>query len=269
MADGTGRLVVIATPIGNLEDLTYRAARMLSEVNSLACEDTRHTKIIYDKYDLPRPATVFSYHEHNEDRAAARILGLLAAGQTVGLASNAGYPGISDPGYVAVSRAIEAGYPIEVIPGASAVPTALIASGLPTSSFTFLGFPPRKSGKRQHFLEADRDRPHTLILYEAPTRVSALLADALIALGDRKAAVCVELTKMFEDTTRGYLSDLIPLFEGKTIKGEVVVVIAGKNKKFVRGEEETKGRRIVEHLRGRGDVPLTTDEIMAMTRGEE
>lgn len=236
MADDGGRLVVIATPIGNLEDLTYRAARMLGAVDALACEDTRHTKIIYDRYDLPRPALIFSYHEHNEDRAAGRILSLLAEGKTVGLASNAGYPGISDPGYVAISRAIEAGYAVEVIPGASAVPTALLASGLPTSSFTFLGFPPRKSGKRQHFLEAERDRPHTLILYEAPTRVAALLQDAHIALGDRRAAVCVELTKIFEETTRGYLTDLIPQFEGKTIKGEVVVVIAGDNRKFARDE---------------------------------
>ncbi len=175
----TGKLVVIATPIGNLEDLTFRAKRVLGEVDALACEDTRHTRIILERYEIPRAKTVFSYHEHNEHRAAERILGLLDAGLTVGLCSNAGYPGISDPGYVIVSRAVERGFRVEVIPGASAVPTALLASGLPTSSFTFKGFPPRKPGKRLHFLEAERDMPHTLISLRSAHRVGALLQAAL------------------------------------------------------------------------------------------
>lgn len=238
MEQEPGKLLVIATPIGNLEDLTFRAKRLLGEVDALACEDTRHTRILLERYEIPRAKTVFSYHEHNEHRAAERILGLLAAGCTVGVCSNAGYPGISDPGYVIVSRAVECGYRVEVIPGASAVPTALLVSGLPTSSFTFKGFPPRKPGKRSTFLEAERDLPHTLILYEAPSRVGALLQAAFTVLGNRRAAVCIELTKMFEAVHRGYLADLAREFAEAHIKGEVVVVIAGNNPKFAAPEDE-------------------------------
>lgn len=233
-----GTLLVIATPIGNLEDLTFRAKRLLGEVDALACEDTRHTRIIYERYEIPRPKTLFSYHEHNEPQAAERILGLLATGQTVGLCSNAGYPGISDPGYVIISRAIEQGYRVEVIPGASALPVALLASGLSTASFTFKGFPPRKSGKRRSFLEIERDLPHTQIYYESPHRVGALLATALEVFGDRRAAVGIELTKVFEEVHHGFLSELTASFAEKKIKGEVVVVIAGSNPKFARQDED-------------------------------
>lgn len=242
MEHATGKLMVIATPIGNLEDLTFRAKRVLSEVDALACEDTRHTRIILERYEIPRPRIIFSYHEHNEPRAAERILGLLEEGLTVGLCSNAGYPGISDPGYVIVSRTVEREFPLEVIPGASAVPTALLASGLPTSSFTFKGFPPRKPGKQRSFLEMERELPHTLILYEAPQRVGKLLQAALEVLGNRQAAVCIELTKMFEHVKRGYLAELVQEFADTKIKGEVVVVIAGNNPKFTaRDDEEEEG----------------------------
>lgn len=232
MATGTGRLVIIATPIGNLEDLTYRAARLLGEVDALACEDTRHTRIILDRYQIRKPEIMFSYHEYNEDRAANRILGLLEEGLLVGVCSNAGCPGVSDPGYLAVSRAVERGFAVEALPGASAVLTALLASGLPTSSFTFKGFPPKKPGRRRAFLEMERDLPHTLILYEAPHRVLPLLQTALEVLGDRMTAVCIELTKMFEDVRHGHLSEIIGALTGVKIKGEVVVVIAGNNPKF-------------------------------------
>lgn len=236
-----GKLLIIATPIGNLEDLTLRARRVLGEVEALACEDTRHTRILLDRYDIPRPRLLFSYHEHNEDRAAQRILGLLASGQNVGLCSNAGYPGISDPGYVVISQAVSRGFAIEVMPGASAVPTALLSSGLPTSSFTFKGFPPRKTGRRRAFLEAERDLPHTLVFYESPNRLGALLQTALEVLGDRQAAVCIELTKMFEDVRRGLLSDLVKEFEETQVKGEVAVVIAGNNPKFARDPDAVDG----------------------------
>ena len=243
---GLGKLLVIATPIGNLEDLTLRAKRILSEVDALACEDTRHTRILLARYDIPRPKLLFSYHEHNEDRAAQRILGLLASGQNVGLCSNAGYPGISDPGYVVISQAVSRGFAVEVIPGASAVPTALLSSGLPTSSFTFKGFPPRKAGRRRTFLEAERDLPHTLVFYESPNRLGALLQAALEVLGDRQAAVCIELTKMFEDVRRGPLSTLAREFEDAKVKGEVAVVIAGNNPKFAQDPDgsDDNGRRV-------------------------
>ena len=229
-----GSLSVIATPIGNLEDITLRALRVLGEVDALACEDTRRTRAIYEHYGLARPRSIFSYHRHNEAVAGARILALLARGAAVGLVSNAGYPCISDPGHLVVRQAIEAGHRVEVIPGASAVPSALIASGLPTGGYLFLGFPPRRAGRLQAELAAAADRPHTLVLFEAPARVAALLAAAAAALGDRRAAVCIELTKRFEQVHRGYLTDLIAQVERIDLRGEVCVVIAGNDRRLLR-----------------------------------
>jgi 16S rRNA (cytidine1402-2'-O)-methyltransferase len=233
-----GTLYLIATPIGNLEDLTYRAARVLAELDALACEDTRMTRRIYDRHQISSPKTIFSYHEHNEEQAGKRILGLLREGLAVGLCTDGGFPGISDPGYRIVSAAVEAGYRIEVIPGASAVPVALIASALPSSSYTFKGFPPRKTGARKRFLEMDQALPHTLVIFESPFRVAAMLEDALAVYGNRRAAVCVELTKKFEDVQRGFLQDLIQVFRDKKIRGEVTVVIAGNNPKFTAAASE-------------------------------
>lgn len=229
-----GTLYLIATPIGNLEDITLRALRLLSEVDALACEDTRMTKRIFERHGLERPAQIFPYHEHNEARASQGIVKLLDEGKSVGVCSDGGLPSVSDPGFRVVRDALAAGHNVEVLPGPSAVTTALLASGLPTHSFTYKGFPPRKPGPRKHFLEADGTAEHTLILFESPHRAGALLRDALEVLGDREAAVCVELTKKFEHVERGYLSDLVPQFAGRTIKGEVTVVIAGNHPKFMR-----------------------------------
>ncbi len=226
------KLYVIATPIGNLEDLTLRAIRILGAVDALGCEDTRRTRILFEKQGIRSPRTVFSYREANEASAGARILGFLGEGLSVGICSDAGYPGISDAGYRAISAAIEAGFEVEVIPGASAVEPALLSSGLPTSSFTFKGFPPRKPGARRRYLAMESQLPHTLVLYESPFRLGSLLADALEVLGDRRAAVCIELTKQFERITRGSLSELAARFKGQPPKGEVTVVIAGNNPKF-------------------------------------
>ena len=228
-------LYVIATPIGNLEDVTLRALRVLGEVDALACEDTRQTPKILAKHGVERPAVVFSYHEHNEERAGRRILELLDEGKSVGLCTNAGYPGVSDPGYRVVSWALERGHAVEVVPGAGAVPVALLASGLSTSSYTFRGFPPKKPGRRKQFLSDDADRPHTQVFFESPHRLGKCLADALEVLGDRRAAVCIELTKKFERVHRGYLSDLAAEFADGKVKGEITVVIAGSNPKFQRG----------------------------------
>ena len=227
-----GTLILIATPIGNLEDLTHRAERVLREVDALACEDTRRTRILLHHYDIPKPRTLLSYHEHNEKIAGNRILRLLDDGLSVGLVSDGGYPGISDPGYRIVNAVIDAGHSIEVLPGPSAPPMALLMSGLPPSSYTFMGFPPRKSGARQRFLEAESVKPHSLILFESPHRIEALLRDALAVLGDRKAAVCFEMTKKFQRIHRGVLSALIEEIEGAPKKGEVTVVIAGMNRKL-------------------------------------
>jgi len=234
-------LFVIGTPIGNLEDLTLRAVRVLGEVDALACEDTRRTRRIFARHNVPSPRLIFCYHEHNEERASRKIVELLAEGLTVGLCTNAGMPGISDPGYDAVSQAIQAGFRVEVIPGPSAVATALVASGLPASSYVFKGFAPRKPGPRKRFLEAERDLPHTLVLFESPHRVGKLLADALEVLGDRQACVCIELTKLFEQTDRGYLGELAVRYRDAEVKGEVTVIIAGNHPKFIRANEPEAG----------------------------
>ena len=231
------RLYIIATPIGNLEDVSLRSLRILSEIEVLACEDTRVTRKLLSRHEIPYPRTCFSCHEHNEERVLNRIIGFLNGGVDVALCSDGGYPSISDPGYRVVSEAIKTGHDIDVIPGASAVPVALVASGLPTSSYIFKGFPPRKTGARCRFLEQDKDLEHTLIIFESPYRVGKLLADAYKVLGDRKAAVCLELTKKFESVHRDYLSDLATEFAERKVKGEVVVVIASANPKFTRSSE--------------------------------
>ncbi|MBP8128673.1 MAG: 16S rRNA (cytidine(1402)-2'-O)-methyltransferase [Candidatus Hydrogenedentes bacterium] len=229
-----GTLYVIATPIGNLEDLSFRAVRVLGEVGAVACEDTRVTPRLFERYDIPRPRTWFSCHEHNEEHAAKRILGLLDAGVAVALCSEGGCPGISDPGYRVISASIEAGHEIVAVPGPSAVHVALLVSGLPTSSYTFKGFPPRKPGARARFLEMERDSPHTLVFFESPFRLAALLGAAHEILGDRCAAVCVELTKKFEQARRGYLSDLQKWYDTHEVKGETTLVVAGRHPKFER-----------------------------------
>ena len=233
-------LYLIATPIGNLEDLSHRAARVLGELEALACEDTRRTRILLQRYHIPKPRILFSYHEHNENQAARRLLGLLETGAAVGLVTNAGYPGISDPGYRVISQAIARGFRVEVIPGPGAVEAALVLSGLPGASFVFKGFAPRTTTKRRKFLQMDKDLPHTLVFFESPRRVRALLADALEVLGNRRAAVCIEITKMFEQVERGYLADLGDSFRERTIKGEVTVVIASNNPKFIEAEQGRK-----------------------------
>jgi len=230
-----GTLYVLATPIGNLEDLTHRAERLLKELEVLACEDTRHSRILLERYGVARPRTLLAYHEHNERAAAARILAFLEAGTSVGLLSNAGCPAISDPGYVVLRLAADAGHRIEVIPGPSAVVQALLLSGLPASTFTFKGFPPRKAGPLRRFLAMEAGLPHTLLVFESPHRLGALLQAACEVLGDRRAAVCVEMTKKFEDVRRGWLTELATHFASHPVRGEATVVIAGDNPKFRRG----------------------------------
>lgn len=237
-------LYLIATPIGNLEDLTHRAARILRETPVIACEDTRKTRVLLGRYAIPRPRKLISYREHNEERAAHGIVKLLDEGADVALCSDAGYPGISDPGYRVASLAREAGHRVEVIPGAGAVETALLASGLPSASFTFKGFPPRKPGPRRRFLEMDAALPHTLVFFESPLRTALLLRDALAVYGDRRAAVCIELTKKFEEIRPGWLSELAAALDGEKIRGEVTLVVAGAHPKFTRpapGESAAPG----------------------------
>lgn len=218
-------LYLIATPIGNLSDITLRALETLRQVDVVASEDTRKTGLLLKHFDIKKPQ--LSFHEHNEAQAGQRIIALLQEGKSVAVVSNAGTPGVADPGFTLVRQAVELDLPVTMIPGPSAVIMALVLSGLPSHSFTFRGFPPRKSGKRQRFLAIDRDSPHTLIFYESPHRLKALLADALVVYGDRPVALANELTKLFENVQRGRLSELIALLENEEPRGEYVVVIGG------------------------------------------
>jgi 16S rRNA (cytidine1402-2'-O)-methyltransferase len=224
-------LRIVATPIGNLGDLTPRAREALAAADLIACEDTRRTWALLSACGIPRPE-MLSYRQGNEDRAGERLAAAVQAGRNVVLCSDGGYPGISDPGYRLIRRAVAAGLPLEVLPGASAVEVALVRSGLPTSSFTFKGFPPRRPGARLRFFAEEREAPHTLIFFESPFRVADALRTAREALGNREAAVCVELTKRFERVVRGPLSALETEFADRPARGEVTVVIAGANPKF-------------------------------------
>jgi 16S rRNA (cytidine1402-2'-O)-methyltransferase len=218
-------LYLVATPIGNLGDITLRAIETFRKVDVVASEDTRKTGLLLKHLDIQKPQ--ISFHEYNEQRSGAKILALLEQGQDVALVTNAGTPGVSDPGYTLVRRAIDSGIPVTMIPGPSAFVMALILSGLPVHSFTFRGFPPHKAGPRRKFLEVDQASPHTLIYYESPYRLKEFLQDALMVFGDRRAALANDLTKMFEAVQRATLSELVGLYENAEPRGEYTVVIAG------------------------------------------
>ena len=232
-------LHVIATPIGNLADLSPRALEAFKGAALIACEDTRRTWQLLTHFGIPRPEMI-SYRQGNEERITERIVTDVKAGKEVALCSDGGYPGISDPGYRLIRTCAKEGVPYEVIPGASAVNVALLMSGLSTSSFTFRGFPPRGPGALRNWFAEDAEKEHTLICYESPFRIAATLEAALDALGDREAAVCIELTKLHERVSRGYLSDLVCEFKDAKVKGEVALVIAGNNPKFRRNEKLAK-----------------------------
>jgi 16S rRNA (cytidine1402-2'-O)-methyltransferase len=216
-------LYVVATPIGNLEDITLRAVRLLKEVKLIAAEDTRKTRRLLSAYDIKTPTT--SYHEHNKLTKLDYILSQLEK-DDVALVSDAGMPGISDPGYELISAVNRRNIPIVPIPGPSVIVTAMVVSGLPTDSFCYLGFLPHKSGERRRLLEARAAEKSTLVLFESPHRIQESLLDMLEVLGDRKAAVCRELTKIHEEVFRGTLSQAVEHF--KSPRGEFTLVIAGQ-----------------------------------------
>jgi len=229
-----GTLFVVGTPIGNLEDLSLRAARILREADLIAAEDTRSAKTLLAHVDVLAPATVnaqrriISYFEGNEAEREDAIHAALAAGRKVAVISEAGMPGISDPGARAIAAAVAAGARVEVIPGPNAALAALVASGLPTDRFTFLGFPPRESGARRELFGTLRNERATLIFYEAPDRVAATLADLAAALGgDRRASLGRELTKLHEEHVRGTLDELAARYADAPPRGECTLVVAG------------------------------------------
>jgi 16S rRNA (cytidine1402-2'-O)-methyltransferase len=218
-------LYLVATPIGNLGDITLRALEVLRAVDFVASEDTRKTGLLLKHFEIKKPQ--ISFHEYNEQKALPKILDLLASGKQVALVTNAGSPAVSDPGFILVRSAVEAGHLITAIPGPTALITALILSGLPVHSFTFRGFPPRKPNARKRFFEVDLASPHTLIFYESPYRLVACLRDALAVYGNRRAAIANDLTKMFEEVFRGTLEECIAHLEGGDLRGEYTLVIAG------------------------------------------
>lgn len=221
-------LYLVATPIGNLGDITLRALDILRSVDIIASEDTRKTGILLKHFGISKPQLAF--HEHNEDRAGARIMSLLADGKSVALVSEAGTPGISDPGYSIVRRAIAEGETVSMAPGPAAVIMAVVLSGLPVHSFTYRGFAPHKGGPRRRFLQVDAGSPHTLVFYESPYRIEAFLQDALDVFGDRPAALAHELTKLHESMVRGTLAELLTSVQQAKPRGEYVVVIAGASR---------------------------------------
>jgi 16S rRNA (cytidine1402-2'-O)-methyltransferase len=231
-------LYLVATPIGNLKDITYRAVEILGQTQVLACEDTRVTRKIFERYSLPKPRVMFSCNEHNERHAVSSIVHYLDEGSDVAFCSDAGCPGISDPGYLLVQAARKAGHKVEVIPGPSATISALVVSGLPSHSFTFLGFPPRKESQRKRFFERVARSEDTLVFFESPYRIGGFLKNAFEVFGDRQAAVVVEQTKKFEEVSPGWLSDLAARFENKKVRGEITVVIAGDVEKLTRPKDD-------------------------------
>jgi len=217
-------LYIIATPIGNLEDMTYRAVRILGEVDLVAAEDTRHSLKLLTHFGISKPLT--SYFDHNQQLKGERILHALRQGKSVALISDAGTPCISDPGYQLVRDAVAEGISVVPLPGACAAITALSASGMPTDTFTFAGFPPSRQGKRRTFLTGMSVLPGTLILYEAPHRLIDTLTDIRELLGERQVIVARELTKMFEECIRGSVSEVITAVSQGVVRGEVVLLIA-------------------------------------------
>ncbi len=215
-------LYVVATPIGNLEDITLRALRVLREVSLIAAEDTRTTRKLLSHYGIK--ARLTSYHEHNKSVKIPYILEALRHGD-VALVSEAGTPAVSDPGYDLVAAAAEAGLPVVAVPGPSAVVTALAVSGLPTRQFTYIGFLPRRRGERRRLLSTLAAQPQTIIALESPHRLLATLSDLLAVLGDRRIAVCRELTKLHEEVFRGRISEAIAHFQEP--RGEFTLVLAG------------------------------------------
>lgn len=223
-----GTLYLVATPIGNLQDITLRALETLRTVDAIACEDTRHTRNLLNHFGIAKRTV--SYHEHNEQERAEELADRLIQGESIAIVSDAGTPGICDPAFRIVQRAIEIGASVVPIPGAVAYVNAAVASGIATDSLFFGGFLPAKKGERRKRLEEVRDIPATLIFYEAPHRLARSLTDCYEILGDRQACVARELTKLHEDTSRGTLAYLTEKYSSASVRGEIVLVIdrAGK-----------------------------------------
>ena len=222
-------MYVVATPIGNLEDITLRALRVLKEVTVIAAEDTRHTRQLLNHYGIQ--TRLVAYHEHNEERQTPKLISRINRGENVALVSDAGTPGISDPGYRLITAIAKSDLRVVPIPGPSAIVTALSVAGLPTDRFTFLGFLPVKRTQRANRLRALATAKQTLIIYESPKRMLRLVEELQIFLGDRRAVLAREMTKHYEEFIRGYLSEIaVQIRKKNPLKGECTLLVSGSNK---------------------------------------
>jgi 16S rRNA (cytidine1402-2'-O)-methyltransferase len=267
-SDSSGRLFVVGTPIGNLEDITFRALRTLKEADVIACEDTRRTKLLLNHYAIRTPTV--SYHEHNEMTRAPELVLQLEEGSHVALVSDAGMPGISDPGFRLVHLAVRHGIPVIPVPGVTAFVAALSAAGLPVDEFHFVGFLPAKRGARRKALEALKGRPGTLIFYEAPHRVLEMLKDAESILGDRPAVVAREVTKVYEEFLRGSLSEVLRFLKSKPVKGELTVLVgppAGEGRSQTAAADPSVSEEIARLLAKQGLDERAALKAVARDRG--
>ena len=259
-----GTLYLCPTPIGNLEDITYRTVRCLREADLIAAEDTRHTKQLLLAYDIDTPLT--SYHEHNKAEKGPQLIEKLKDGLMIALVSDAGMPAICDPGSDMVRLALEADIPIVPLPGANAGLTGLIASGMDTTRFTFVGFLPKTQKHRLPVLESVKAYEGTLIFYEAPHRIQQVLGEMLEVLGDRRAVLCRELTKKHETAWQTTIEDAITRYEQEDPKGECVLVIEGRSQKEI--EDEAKAAfeeiSIEEHMKRYEDQGIARKEAMKL-----
>ena len=261
-----GTLYVVATPIGNLEDITYRAVRVLKEADLIACEDTRHTAKLLHHYGIDKPTV--SYHEHNEAARAEELVAKLIAGLNVAQVSDAGMPGISDPGYRVIHLAIERGVPVVPVPGASALVTALAASGLPTDSFQFLGFLPAKSGQRRTLLETLRSATHTTVVYEAPHRIAETMKDIVELLGaERPVALARELTKVHEEFIRGPAGEVLRRVQQQELKGEITLLIGKSAGQEAQAGAKDIGQRLAEIIHEQKLDEKAGLKVLAKERG--
>lgn len=258
----SGRLVVCPTPIGNLEDITLRVLAALREADVVACEDTRRTRTLLDSYGVT--AALTSYHEHNEERRAGELVERMRAGATVALVSDAGMPLVSDPGYVLVRACVAAGLAVEVLPGPSAAVTALVASGLPSDRWRFVGFLPRKSGELARVLA---ETGGTLVAFESPKRLGGSLRLLAEIDPERPAAVCRELTKLHEEVVRGTAAELAARYGEEEARGEVVLVVGQASEAADRSAEEASAVAALERLVAAGARARPAAAVVAELTG--
>lgn len=238
----TGKLYLVPTPIGNLKDITLRALEILKEVDIIAAEDTRQSLRLLNHFDIKKP--LISYHQHNENSKGENLLQRLKNGENIALVTDAGTPGISDPGSVIVLRCIEEGLPFEVLPGATAVTTALVYSGLDTSAFIFRGFIPRENKERRFLVDELKDRRETIIFYEAPHRLRETLSFLKENFNGRNIAICRELTKLHEEIIRVNIENAVKYYEENEPRGEYVLVLQGKSEEEIIKDKQS----LWEHL---------------------